>query len=119
MDKPKVVCLCGSTKFKSTFIQANFLETMRGNIVLSVGWFGLADKDIYTPSMEEKIALDELHLRKIDLADEVLILNLGGYIGKSTESELIYAYMAKKKIRFLEHQFDRIQLHKFCHKLGD
>ncbi len=102
MKKPTIVCLCGSTKFKSTFIQANFLETMRGNIVLSVGWFSHADKDIYAPTEKEKTELDELHFRKIDLADEVLILNLGGYIGESTRNELEYAKRQGKIIRFLE-----------------
>lgn len=108
MDKPKVVCLCGSTRFYEAFVEANFKETMAGNIVLSVGFF------LHRPEMvqihgetvgitdEEKVMLDELHLRKIDLADEVLILNVGGYIGLSTEKELTYAVNHSKVIRFLE-----------------
>lgn len=119
MNKPTIVCLCGSTKFKEEFIKANFTFTMEGKIVLSVGWFSHADKLVYYPTEEEKKMLDELHCRKIDIADEVFIINFNKYIGKSTEAELIYAYMAKKKIKFLEHQFDRIQLHEFCHKLGN
>lgn len=102
--KPKIVCLCGSTKFKDAFIKANFDETMSGKIVLSVGWFSHFDGDIYTPTKQEKEALDELHKRKIDLADEVFILNLGGYIGESTRSELEYAKRHGKSIRFLESQ---------------
>ena len=75
---------------------------MAGKIVLSVGWFSHTDKDKYFPTEEEKLGLDELHKRKIDLADEVLILNVGGYIGESTRSELEYAKAHNKVIRFLE-----------------
>lgn len=99
--KPVVVCLCGSTKFKQQFIEANFRETMRGRIVLSVGWFSHSDSSFYYPSVEEKLALDELHKRKIDLADEVYFINVGGYMGDSTKSELKYAKEHNKKIRFL------------------
>ncbi len=100
--KPKIVCLCGSTKFKQEFIEANYRETMAGKIVLSVGWFSHADAKIYTPTEEEKVALDALHFRKIDLADEVLILNVGGYIGQSTRNELNYALSLGKTVRYLE-----------------
>lgn len=103
MDKPIIVCLCGSTKFKQEFIDVNFRETMVGKIVLSVGCFLHSDGEIYTPTPEEKKLLDELHMRKIDLADEVLILNVGGYIGESTQNELNYAIKHGKVIRFLEY----------------
>ncbi|MCE1273866.1 MAG: hypothetical protein LWW75_04985 [Chlorobiales bacterium] len=79
---------------------------MDGKIVLSVGFFMHATGNRHgehvgcTP--EQKIALDELHKRKIDLADEVLILNVGGYIGDSTRSELEYAQRLGKTIRYLE-----------------
>jgi hypothetical protein len=99
---PHIVCLCGSTRFKQAFIEANFRETMAGRIVLSVGWFSHADAAIYTPTQEEKIALDDLHKRKIDHCDEVLVLNVGGYIGESTRSEIAYARQVGKKVRFLE-----------------
>jgi hypothetical protein len=99
--KPTVVCLCGSTKFKGEFIAANFRETMAGKIVLTVGWFGHADGDVYTPTPEEKAALDELHKRKIDLADEVLVINPGGYIGQSTRSEIEYALAHDVPVRYL------------------
>ena len=101
LSVPTVVCLCGSTKFKQEFIGANFRETMAGKIVLSVGWFSHADGKIYTPTASEKVALDQLHFRKIDLADEVLILNVGGYIGESTRNELNYAIASGKQVRFL------------------
>jgi hypothetical protein len=99
---PKVVCLCGSTKFKQEFIDANFHETMAGNIVLSVGFFAHTDTHVYTLTPGEKTTLDELHKRKIDLADEILVLNVGGYIGSSTKSEIDYAENTGKKVRWLE-----------------
>jgi hypothetical protein len=101
---PKVVVLCGSTKFKQEFIKQNFNETMKGNIVLSVGFFSHSDNDGYQPVPKEKIKLDELHKRKIDLADEVFVLNVNGYIGSSLKSEIEYAFKTNKPVRFLEEQ---------------
>lgn len=103
--KPTVVCLCGSTRFFHEFQVANFERTMAGEIVLSVGFYaGSPDKMVaehgegvgITP--EEKIALDELHKRKIDLADYVYVINPGGYIGESTASEIHYAYQRGKPV---------------------
>ena len=118
MKRPTIVCLCGSTRFYEAFQQANYKETMAGRIVLSVGFYPHAtvrygEDCMGNPSAEvhheergctpeQKAALDELHKRKIDLADEVLILNVGGYIGSSTRSELEYARAHGKKVRFLE-----------------
>jgi hypothetical protein len=104
---PTIVCLCGSTRFWRTFQQASLDETMAGRIVLSIGaasgtddeHFGNLPRDEYN---RIKTMLDELHLRKIDLADEVLILNCGGYIGESTARELAYARKLGKVVRFLE-----------------
>ena len=84
MSRPTIVCLCGSTRFKHAFDEANYQETMAGKIVLSVGFFmhesGNRHGEDIGATPKEKIALDELHKRKIDLADEVLILNVTGYI---------------------------------------
>lgn len=102
MKKPVIVCLCGSTRFKQAFVEANFRETMAGKIVLSVGWFSHADTSVYQVSEDEKRALDELHLRKIDLADEVLVINVGGYVGESTRREIEYATKCGKPVRYLE-----------------
>ena len=99
--KPKVICLCGSGRFKDAFEQAEFNETLAGRIVLTIG---CNTKDV-ARSAElaiHKPALDALHLRKIDLADEVFVLNVGGYIGESTRSEIEYARAHGKPIRFLE-----------------
>lgn len=100
MEKPIIVCLCGSTRFKEAFEAASKSETMSGKIVLSVGLFGhIEGLDMDGPV---KKMLDELHLRKIDLADEVLILNVDNYIGESTKRELEYSRNNNKVIRFLE-----------------
>jgi len=110
MNKPKIVCLCGSTRFYKEFQRANFKETMLGYIVLSVGFFGHSGtemKNIHGENIgitsEEKKFLDELHKRKIDLADEILVLNVGGYVGESTASEIQYAKDHNKFIRYLEY----------------
>lgn len=103
---PEVVCLCGSTRFYDAFQEANWRETMAGKIVLSVGFYGHSSDQAHgetvgiTPA--EKEALDALHLRKIDLADEVLVLNVGGYLGSSTLNEIAYARMIGVPIRWLE-----------------
>ena len=103
---PTIVCLCGSTRFFKEFTEQNYLETMNGKIVLSVGFFSHSASEAHGESLgttpENKIALDELHKRKIDLADEVLIINVGGYIGESTRSELEYAIKHNKVVRNLE-----------------
>lgn len=97
---PLVTCLCGSTRFKSAYEKAQMEETLKGNIVLSVGMFGhLEGLDM---GGEVKKRLDELHLRKIDLADEVLVLNVGNYVGESTAREIAYAEAQGKTIRYLE-----------------
>ena len=98
--RPTVVCLCGSTKFKDEFLEAMRRETWDGNIVLSVGFFGHADGLVFTDC--DKSRLDELHKRKIDLADEVFVINVGGYIGSSTRSEIDYAVAHGKLVRYLE-----------------
>lgn len=105
-EMPKIIVLCGSTRFYQQFQRANYEETMKGNIVLSVGFYihrsEIAHEERRGCTSEQKIALDELHKRKIDLADEVLILNVGGYIGESTRSEIEYAQSLKMPIRYLE-----------------
>ena len=99
--KPIVVCLCGSTRFSDAFREANLSETLAGRIVLSIGCDCKSDDELGLGEAE-KARLDELHLRKIDLADEVLFLNVNGYIGPSTQRELTYAQAHAKVIRFLE-----------------
>jgi len=101
--RPPVVCLCGSTRFGDAYAAADLAETLAGRMVLSVGCYTASDSALgITPDSATKAMLDELHLRKIDAADEVLILNVGGYIGDSTWAELCYALGQGKRIRFLE-----------------
>lgn len=100
MTKPRIVCLCGSTRFKDTFIGANRTETLLGNIVLTVGMFGHEEGLDMNGRIKQR--LDELHKRKIDLADEILVLNVGGYIEESTRSEIEYALRHGKAVRYLE-----------------
>jgi len=87
---PTIVCLCGSTRFKKEFTQANFEETMRGNIVLTVGVFVHADHLVSHLSKKARFSLNALHLHKIEMADEILVLNVNGYIGKGTKREIDY-----------------------------
>jgi hypothetical protein len=106
LDRPRIVCLCGSTRFYDEFQQANYEETMAGRIVLSVGFYPHAKAtqghgEGVGHDSSEKVALDELHKRKIDLADEVYVLNVDGYIGDSTRSEIDYAVAQGKLIRYL------------------
>lgn len=101
VGKYKVITLCGSTRFKDAFIETQKRLTLEGNIVISVGLFGHAgDDEVWTPGTKEM--LDDMHKRKIDMADEIFVINVGGYIGDSTQSEINYAAKAGKSIRFLE-----------------
>ncbi len=99
--RPIVVTICGSSRFRDALERALFDEEMAGRIALSIGFFGHL-----TPNFDmtgtKKAELDELHLRKIDMSDEILVLNVGGYIGESTRKEIDYAIKAKKRIRYLE-----------------
>lgn len=95
----KIITLCGSTRFKEDFERVNKELTLAGNIVLSVGCFGHAG-DKFTAS--QKIMLDDIHKRKIDMADEIYVINKGGYIGESTMSEIAYAGKMGKLINYME-----------------
>lgn len=99
--RPTIVCLCGSGRFREAFERAEFDETLARKIVLTIG---CNTHDIARSKDLEhhKPMLDELHLRKIDLADEVLVVNVGGYIGSSTRNEVSYATKIGKPIRYLE-----------------
>lgn len=110
-ERPTIVCLCGSTRFSQEFQDANLAMTLNGYIVLTVGCDTKSDDDLFSRKSPEakaklKNELDILHFRKIDLADGVLILNVGGYIGESTSRELAYAKALGKQIWFLEAEAD-------------
>jgi len=104
--KPRIVCLCGSTRFYSDFQRVNYRETMAGNIVLSVGFYPHSSEIAHGQTIgitpQQKIALDELHKRKIDLSDEICVINVNGYVGESTRSEIDYAIVNGKAVRYEE-----------------
>ena len=99
--KYRVITLCGSTRFKDEFLEVQKQLTLEGNIVISVGLFGHAgDNEVWTEGTKEM--LDDMHKRKIDMADEIFVINVGGYIGTSTASEIEYAHKIGKPVRYLE-----------------
>lgn len=101
---PTITTLCGSTRFKDEVNRINAELTMQGHIVISMGVFGHADlpeRDWTTGASADKRMLDELHRRKIDLADLVYVVNPGGYIGESTRGEIAYATGLGKRITYL------------------
>ena len=108
VGKYKVITLCGSTRFKDAFMETQKRRTLEGNIVLSVGLFGHSGDDEVWDGMDEgtlsktKEMLDDMHKRKIDMADEIYVINVGGYIGDSTRSEIEYAKATGKPVRYLE-----------------
>jgi hypothetical protein len=109
-DRPRIVCLCGSTRFANEFMQAQFAETVAGKIVLTVGCFprkpdGSWDRMQVTD--KQKIHLDALHFRKIELADEVFVIDVGGYIGESTRNEINHALKLGKPIRYRSEELHR------------
>jgi hypothetical protein len=95
-ERPEIVCICGSIRFAAEMRAANSDLTFAGVIVLAPGE---ADEVV---TAEQKTALDALHLRKIDLADRVLVVNPGGYVGESTRREIAYARAAGKPVSFTD-----------------
>ena len=96
-----IITLCGSTRFKDEFLRVQKELTLKGNIVISVGLFGHSgDDEVWTEGTKEM--LDDMHKRKIDLAEAIFVINVGGYIGNSTRSEIEYAQAHGKKIYYLE-----------------
>ena len=101
VGKFKVITLCGSTRFKDQFLEAQKRLTLAGNIVISVGLFGHSgDDEVWTEGTKEM--LDDMHKRKIDMADGIYVINVGGYIGQSTRSEIEYAQSQGKTVEYLE-----------------
>ena len=101
VGKYKVITLCGSTRFKNEFLKVQKKLTLEGNIVISVGLFGHSgDDEVWTEGTKEM--LDDMHKRKIDMADEIFVINVGGYIGTSTRSEIEHAIATGKTVNYLE-----------------
>lgn len=108
VGKYHVITLCGSTRFKDEFVEIQKKLTLEGNIVISVGLFGHSGDDEVWDGMDEgtlsrtKEMLDDMHKRKIDMADSIFVINPGGYIGESTKSEIAYAIEHGKRVDYLE-----------------
>ncbi|HEX5427444.1 MAG TPA: hypothetical protein VFX00_03905 [Pedococcus sp.] len=103
----KVITLCGSTRFETEFAEVNQRLTMDGCVVISLGMFGLPDlpgDDWTANSSDLKGRLDGLHLQKIRMADEVYIVDPGGYVGESTQREIAYAESLGKPVRYLSRE---------------
>ena len=101
VGKFRVVTLCGSTRFKDAFMEAQKRLTLEGNIVISVGLFGHSgDNEVWTEGTKEM--LDNMHKRKIDMSDGIYVINVGGYVGESTRSEIDYATKNGKTVEYLE-----------------
>ena len=100
-DRPEIVCICGSIRFVDEMRAANRDLTFAGAIVVAPGVFRRVE-DHEAITAEQKTVLDTLHLRKIDLADRVLVVNPGGYIGESTSREIAYAHATGKPISFTD-----------------
>lgn len=111
MRKPKIITLCGSTRFTDEMLVKQWELTKQGHIVLSwcalPHWYHIEGADDFHVGDKEgvKEALDENHKRKIDISDEVLVINIDGYIGESTKSEIGYAEMKGIPVRYLEAVF--------------
>lgn len=101
MEKPKIVCICGSGRFLKEMHEVEEKLTLAGKIVLMIG---VNTKDVARTAELEKYKpmLDELHRHKIDMADEVFIVNPGNYIGESTRNEITYSISKNKLITYLE-----------------
>ena len=108
LHKYPVITLCGSTRFRDQFLETQKRLTLEGNIVISVGLFGHSGDQEVWDGMDEgtrsntKEMLDDMHKRKIDMADSIYVINVGGYIGDSTRSEIEYAKAHGKRVDYLE-----------------
>lgn len=98
--KPTVVCIIGSSRFKDHHLGHAQRFTLAGKIVLVAGFFHHVDRYPITDAQKKQI--DELCLRKIDLADEVYVVNINGYIGESTSGAIEYAKELGKPVTYME-----------------
>jgi len=101
---PEVVALCGSTRFKEEYEKVNRALTLEGKVVISVGVFGHSSSLLLTKA--QKKMLDEIHRRKIDLANSIMVIDVDSYIGKSTENEIKYAQDMGKKVYYYSEYFE-------------
>jgi hypothetical protein len=108
IGKYKIITICGSTRFQEDHLRVQTELTLKGNVVIPCAFFSHgSDKNIFesmsdSERIETKKLLDDIHKRKIDLADEIYVVNKGGYIGESTKSEIEYALSLGKKVNYME-----------------
>ena len=115
MKKYPVITLCGSTRFKDEFIKVQKDLTLKGNVVISVGLFGHSgDDEVWVE--DTKKMLDDIHKQKIDMADEIFVINVDGYIGESTKSEIEYAMQTGKKVNYLVDNSELTSMMLFCRR---
>lgn len=107
IGKYKVITLCGSTKFKNEFIDTLKRLTLEGYIVLLPGIYAHSGDNL---TSEDKLMLDDMHKRKIDMSDEIYVINKNDYIGDSTNSEIEYAKAQGKPINYM---YPRVRLISF------
>jgi hypothetical protein len=108
-DKPRIITLCGSTRFPEVFALANMNLTLQGYIVIGLSCYGHADEPrgakFLTSDADEnteaKKLLDKIHLAKIDISDEIYVVNPGMYIGEGTKREIEYAQRQGKVVRWM------------------
>ncbi len=99
-NKYKIITLCGSIKFKEEFIKVQEKLTLEGNIILTPNFLNSMKKEDIKE--ETKEMLDKMHKQKIDMSDEIFVINVEGYIGESTRNEIEYAKAKGKKVSYLE-----------------
>ncbi|WP_312114106.1 MBL fold metallo-hydrolase [Brevibacillus reuszeri] len=109
----RIITLCGSTRFKKQFREVEATLTLQGNIVQSLGFFEQSDAMIITS--EQEALFERIHAKKIDMADEILVIDVGGYIGKSTAKEIAYAKQLGKTVRY----YSDLSPHAAHSELGD
>ncbi len=94
----KIITLCGSTKFKKEFREVEAVLALEGNIVLSVNFFEQSDDILLTA--EQFSVLEKVHQRKIEMCDEIFVIDVNNYIGESTKKEIRFAEEYKKPVRY-------------------
>lgn len=102
-----VITLCGSSKYEQEFKLANAYLSLKGNVVISLGIFGHSNKIEFKE--EQKILLDDIHKQKIDISDEIFVIDVDKYIGMSTKSEIDYAMIRMMKIRYWSKEENKIR----------
>jgi len=98
---PRVICYCGSLRFKNLFEKYEYESVFKGEIALLPCCMFVDIEREYGALSDYKQKADEQHKRKIDICDEVFVINENGYIGESTRSEINYALSIGKPVRYM------------------